>query len=210
MAEIKPDIIFKILQDEVDYFKIHDQYPGFILEILRSIIKKHAQKLQIYLHIIIEIILKCLDPNIPSLRTNCQKKCTYALYTVVKNFPMVSFHQNSQRLAIGTKENLIVIYDLRTAAKWRILEGHEGAISSICFDIAGKFIASYSNMDLTVRIWKVGSTGFFGSILGMSAKHQKKFTVEKDYRNGIFSNNYASKIEWTANNKKIVLHRESK
>jgi len=65
---------------------------------------------------------------------------------------MVSFHQNSQRLAIGTKDNLIIIYDLRTAAKWRILEGHAGLISSICFDQVGKYIASYSNMDLTVRI----------------------------------------------------------
>jgi len=74
---------------------------------------------------------------------------------------------------------LIVIYDLRTAAKWRILEGHEGSISSICFDKAGKYIGSYSGRDLTVRVWKVGVTGFFGSILGMSSKHFKKFKVQR-------------------------------
>ena len=66
---------------------------------------------------------------------------------------------------------------MRTAAKWRILEGHEGPISSLAFDKQGKYIASFSNTDLTLRIWKVGSTGFFGSILGMSGKHYKLFKV---------------------------------
>mgnify|MGYP002525430161 CR=1 FL=1 len=74
---------------------------------------------------------------------------------------------------------MIIIYDLRTAAKWRILEGHEGAISSLAFDKQGKYIASYSSLDLTVRIWKVGSTGFFGSILGMSGKHYKKIKIDR-------------------------------
>ena len=92
---------------------------------------------------------------------------------VVRVFPMVSFHQNSQRFAIGTKASFIIIYDLRTAAKWRILEGHKGSISCLSFDAAGKFIASYSSNDYTVKIWKVGSTGFFGSILGMSGRYYK-------------------------------------
>jgi WD40 repeat protein len=65
---------------------------------------------------------------------------------------MVSFHQNTQRFAIGTKDKLIIIYDLRTAAKWRILEGHEKPITSLDFDKTGKFIASYSNLDLSIRV----------------------------------------------------------
>jgi len=73
---------------------------------------------------------------------------------------------------------LIIIYDLRTAAKWRILEGHEGPISTLDFDKAGKYIASFSNIDLCIRIWKIGSAGFFGSILGMTGKHYKKFKVK--------------------------------
>lgn len=35
---------------------------------------------------------------------------------------MVSFHQESQHLAVGTKENVIIIYDLKTATRWHVLE----------------------------------------------------------------------------------------
>jgi len=41
---------------------------------------------------------------------------------------MVSFHQPSQRFAVGTVESNILVYDLRTATKMRVLEGTEGAV----------------------------------------------------------------------------------
>lgn len=208
IANYKGEQILKIFKKEVERtLECHPMYPCGILEILRNVIKKHSKKLTDHLHIIIEIILNCLNPNIPSMRKNCQKKSTYALYTVVKVFPMVSFHQNSQRFAIGTKDNLIIIYDLRTAAKWRILEGHEGPISCLSFDKAGKYIASYSSIDLTVRIWKVGSTGFFGSILGMSGKHYKKYDVKTAQRVKYQEDANDSTVEWTQNNKSIILKR---
>lgn len=53
---------------------------------------------------------------------------------MVQMFPMVSFHSTSQRLAVGTVEGPIGIYDVRTSAKIEIFEGHTGAISSLAFD----------------------------------------------------------------------------
>lgn len=37
---------------------------------------------------------------------------------------MVTFHQQTQRFSVGCTDGLIVLYDLRTATKWKVLEGH--------------------------------------------------------------------------------------
>jgi len=43
-----------------------------------------------------------LDPNDIPLRKNSVKIVTMILGSIVKKFPMVSFHLDSQRLAVGT------------------------------------------------------------------------------------------------------------
>jgi WD40 repeat protein len=53
---------------------------------------------------------------------------------MVQMFPMVSFHSATQRLAVGTVEGPIGIYDVRTSAKIEIFEGHTGSISCLAFD----------------------------------------------------------------------------
>ena len=40
----------------------------------------------------------------------------------VRRYPMVHFNQPTQRLAVGTAEGVVLLYDLRTATKWRILQ----------------------------------------------------------------------------------------
>lgn len=90
---------------------------------------------------------------------------------------MVSFHQDSQRLAVGTSENVIIIYDLKTATRWHVLEGHKNAVSAVAFNENGKALASYSILETTVRIWHTG-TSFFG-ILGSQPQCVKTFTVSK-------------------------------
>jgi WD40 repeat protein len=86
---------------------------------------------------------------------------------------MVSFHHDSQRLAVGTQIGPIAIYDIRTTAKWRVLDGIKGRVTCIQFNPTGHYLASYSNDDKTLRLWKVGNTGFFSGIMGIQAKCAK-------------------------------------
>jgi len=53
-------------------------------------------------------------------------------------------------LAVGTQIGPIAIYDIRTTAKWRVLDGHKGRITCVKFTTNGQFLASYSNADLTL------------------------------------------------------------
>jgi WD40 repeat protein len=38
----------------------------------------------------------------------------------VQIFPMCCFHQKSQRFAIGTIQGSVIVYDLRTATRWKV------------------------------------------------------------------------------------------
>jgi len=77
----------------------------------------------------------------------------------------------TQRLAVGTVEGVVLIYDLRTATKWRILQGHEGAVSALAFSASGDQVVSVSVPDRTLRWWQAGSTGLF-SFLGLQGSCQ--------------------------------------
>lgn len=80
---------------------------------------------------------------------------------------------------MGTFEGVIAIYDVRTSAKWKILEKHEGNVTCLAFDSKGNLLASYSATDSTVRLWKVGNTGFFSTIMGGSGKCSKEVSLPK-------------------------------
>ena len=52
---------------------------------------------------------------------------------MVQTLPMACFCQATQKYAIGTCQGPVFIYDLRTATRWRVLEGGEhGAAVAAC------------------------------------------------------------------------------
>jgi WD40 repeat protein len=105
------------------------------------------------------------------------RKLVATIHVNLQKYPMVSFHQESQRLAVGTNENVIIIYDLKTATRWHVLEGHKNSVSAVAFNDNGKALSSYSIMETSVRIWQTG-TSFFG-ILGSQPQCVKNFSVSK-------------------------------
>jgi WD40 repeat protein len=149
-----------------------------VLEILKFFINGYGENLEAHLIPLTQILLKCLDPNELALRKNSHKIISVILSIMVKMFPMVAFHHESQRLAVGTHDGPIAIYDVRTSAKWKILEGHSGNVTCLTFDSKGNLLASYSAVDLTVRLWKVGNTGFFSTIMGGTGKSANTLTLD--------------------------------
>lgn len=158
------------IQKEAHSLQESHEYQKAILDILKQYIKYYGIALEPYLIQITQIILKCLDPHDIPLRKNSLVDVTIILGILVKKFPMIDFHHDSQRLAVGTNIGPIAIYDVRTSAKWRVLEGHSGRITCLKFNTSGHHLASYSAEDLTLRDWKVGNTGFFSGIMGVTAK----------------------------------------
>ncbi|KAI9916184.1 hypothetical protein PsorP6_018027 [Peronosclerospora sorghi] len=140
-----------------------------ILLVLTELVGTQGLLLYRHLPICIATILASLDPTKPAQRRRCLALATRCLYGLVQRFPMVAFHQETQRLALGTMDALIVLYDLRTATKWRVLEGHASAVSVVSFCKEGHVLVSYAAQDRSVRWWNSGAAGLFG---GMLAMHQ--------------------------------------
>lgn len=132
-----------------------------------ALVKARGTSLESDLPIVVQAVLRPLDPSVPLLREGCLAASTTALRELVKRYPMMSFHQGTQRLAVGTTEGVVVIYDLRTATKWRILQGHAHAISALAFSTSGEHVASLSAEERTLRWWHAGSQGLFG-FLGLT------------------------------------------
>ena len=158
------------IQEEATHLQQSPEYQQNVLEVLKFFINGYGENLENHLIQLTQILLKCLDPNELALRKNSHKIISVILSIMVKMFPMVAFHHESQRLAVGTHDGPIAIYDVRTSAKWKILEGHSGNVTCLTFDSRGNLLASYSAVDMTLRLWKVGNTGFFSTIMGGTGK----------------------------------------
>ena len=117
-----------------------------------------------------QILLRCMDPNDLSLRKNSHKHIAVIISNLVKIFPMVAFHNTTQRLAVGTYEGPIGIYDMRTSARLEVFDGHQGSVKCLCFDEKGKLLVSYSAADLSLKLWKVGDNSFFSQLMGGNNK----------------------------------------
>jgi len=145
---------------------------------LVCVVKKRPLALSRHLSAVVEVVVKSLDPSKPLTRKGCLHASTTALHELVKRFSTVAFHQKTQRLAVGTPDKVIIIYDLRTATKWRLFEGHTGSISALSFDADGSILASYSMDEPCLKIWQVGSSGFLGGILGLNSKCLKTVSLQ--------------------------------
>ncbi|KAL7749630.1 hypothetical protein RI367_004856 [Sorochytrium milnesiophthora] len=134
-----------------------------LMKLVSGVMQKNPLLLYSFIPRIAEATVKVLDPSMPGTRESIIQPTTALLYELVKRYPFVAFHGGTQRLAIGTLEGSTILYDLKTATRWQVLEGHTGAVSAVCFSGDGKHMASYSTNEGNVRFWQP-STGFFGAL----------------------------------------------
>ncbi|OZJ06908.1 hypothetical protein BZG36_00016 [Bifiguratus adelaidae] len=146
------------------------------IKVITFFVKRRPALLYSSLSKILEAIVKALDPNTPQMREDILQFATAILHDVVRTYGCVDFQNTSQKLAVGTLEGAIVIYDLRTAMRSMVLEGHVKAVTAVSFSPGGKLLVSCSLADNTVRVWHP-SPGILGLFAGQSLS-----SVQKPYR----------------------------
>ena len=151
------------------------------IRVLLAIIKRHPIPLLPALPRAVEVVLSTLDPAHPHVRQAFMLHSTAALKEIVRRFPQAAFHQTTQRFAVGTFDALVVIFDVRTATKWRVLEGHEGPVNAVTFDGAGQRLATFSVQEGRVRYWETGSSGPFGLFSNKVCRCVQQFTVPESH-----------------------------
>jgi hypothetical protein len=131
------------------------------LKLLEDLVTEKAPQVAGEVVKLVEAALNPLDPNLPELRNSCQEQAQAVLKAIIKSFPTVSGHKTAQRLAVGTAKGVILIYDLRTATRWHVLDkGHTGPVTAMAYNAEGDKLASYSLVDGHVVVWAT-KTSFF-------------------------------------------------
>lgn len=129
-----------------------------VMQIIAFLIRKRRHILQPNLPRLMEAVVKSLDPNSNANREAVLDTATEIIGFVVKHFPSVDFHMNTQRLAVGTNEGAVVMYDLKTAIRLYVLEGHKKLLTACSFSPDGRRLVTLSLVEQAVLVWKVGSS----------------------------------------------------
>lgn len=134
-----------------------------VMQLVIFLIRKNPLVLYSNLPRLVEAVVKSLDPNSTSNRDAVLDSATDILGHIVQTFPNVDFHMSTQRLAMGTAEGAVVMYDLKTATRLYVLEGHKKRTTACSFSPDGRRLVTVSLEESVVLVWKVGSslTSFF-------------------------------------------------
>lgn len=170
--------VLTLLQQEMNSNDRPQGYHECVLLYLTELINTHYLLMFRHLPAVVDTIMCCLDPTKPDRRRRCLPLSTRCLQNLVRRFPMVDFHRETQRLAVGTMEAVILIYDLRTATKWRVLDGHSSAVSAVSFRTDGQILVSYAAREGSVRWWNSGNAGLFGGMLKMHQSCLKEHKLD--------------------------------
>jgi len=171
IADCVPQTFVQVLTTDMMTSKASSDRIG-ALKLISLIIKKRPLVLSLFLPKIVQSIIDLLDPSVPQMRESLLTQTTATLHDLVMSYPSIGFHGNSQKLAVGTNDGGVVIYDLKTATKWLVFEGHIGPVSAVSFSKEGSLLLSFSTVDLQIRIWQTTSSflGIFGSNSGKCLK----------------------------------------
>ncbi|KAI0053216.1 WD40 repeat-like protein [Auriscalpium vulgare] len=129
-----------------------------VLQLVAFLIRKKPLVIYPNLPRLVEAVVKSLDPNSTSNREAVLDTATEILGHVVKTFPTVDFHMASQRLAVGTGEGAVIMYDLKTATRLYVLESHKKTPTACSFSPDGRRLITVSLEEGVVLVWKVGSS----------------------------------------------------
>ncbi|PWN36966.1 uncharacterized protein FA14DRAFT_8382 [Meira miltonrushii] len=103
-----------------------------------------------------EAVVKSLDPTVTTLRPVIHKSATIIISELISAYPTIAFHKGLQRLAVGTFEGAIIMYDLKTATRLYVLEAHSASLNGLTFSNDGRRLVSICLSDGMVKIWKTG------------------------------------------------------
>ena len=154
-------------------------YYSYLVEILWLIFKERNHNLVQYLPIVTNQIMCLMSPQNKELKSICIENSKKVLSHLIINYPMIAFHSNMQKLAVGSVDGKIFIYDMSTGNMWKNLNAHNTQVSAIIFDSSGNSIISYSAQEHLLKCWKIGLTNFFGNFFSMKEYKSKQLPAIK-------------------------------
>ena len=108
---------------------------------------------------LVEAVVKSLDPTLVAVRSSLTRSATVMIKELVETYPSIAFHSGTQRLAVGTHDGPVVLYDLKTATRLYVLDGHTAPVTACSFSPDGRRFLSLCLSEGLVLLWRL-SAGF--------------------------------------------------
>ncbi len=129
------------------------------MRLVAFMVRKRPSVLVANLPRLAEALVKSLDPTHTTMREAVVNAATVMISELVSTYPSVSFFGGGQRLAVGTHEGAVIMYDLKTATRLYVLEGHRRRADAVSFSPDGRRLVTMSLEEGRVLVWKT-SSGF--------------------------------------------------
>ncbi|XP_029037876.1 WD repeat-containing protein 7 isoform X10 [Osmia bicornis bicornis] len=127
-----------------------------ILRIVEQLIDKMQSEMSDLLVEVMDIILHCLDPG------HLKTKPLSEVFPAVCRFKQVSHCPATRRIAVGSRNGQLALYELRGNVKCQTVPAHTAAVTALAFSPEGKFLVSYSCTENKLCFWQQTSSGMFG------------------------------------------------
>uniref|UniRef100_A0A183IV42 GP-PDE domain-containing protein n=1 Tax=Soboliphyme baturini TaxID=241478 RepID=A0A183IV42_9BILA len=132
-----------------------------ILSIIEALFNSQFDVMQEVISSVGEIVVHCLDTAL------LKYKNVTELHPAIARIPIIAYSVQTRRIAFGSKNGSVVIYELR-AGKSQVIQAHSRCVSICSFSDDGKYLATCSCEEGRVNLWQMSQ-----SFLGMGQSQVK-------------------------------------
>jgi hypothetical protein len=132
------------------------EHCGATMRLVAFMVRRKPMVLYPNLPRLAEAVVKSLDPTVTTLRSVVHRSATIIISELIAAYPTIAFHKALQRLAVGTFEGAIIMYDIKTATRLYVLEAHSTALNGLVFSHDGRRLISMCLGDGMLKVWKTG------------------------------------------------------
>ncbi|KAI8322062.1 hypothetical protein GQ54DRAFT_162397 [Martensiomyces pterosporus] len=124
------------------------------LQLIGLVTQKYPTHIYPYLEGLVASVVQAIEPKRVTVRKMLINAAGAALQGLVKTYPWVSFHPESQCLVVGCIDGRCTTYDLRTATRTAVYDGGAGSpVAAVAISPKGDRVASFTIGDGMLSIW---------------------------------------------------------
>ncbi|KAJ2764470.1 hypothetical protein IWQ56_004473 [Coemansia nantahalensis] len=123
------------------------------LQAVGVVAQRCPEQLAAHVEAVAGAIVAAIEPKRASVRRQLIGAAGAALQALVRAYPWVSFHADTQCLVVGCADGRCVAFDLRTATRTAVFDSGARAVVAVAVAPRGDRVASFARGNGTLSVW---------------------------------------------------------